>query len=84
MAVSQLLDKDDYKLKRRKEEPEKVSQEIQAALAKANKMRVDGKEVKEGEEETEGETFGDRIAAGKLPGEVPENLEELKEALKRK
>ncbi|MFN3148789.1 hypothetical protein [Bremerella sp.] len=56
VALGELLDKDDYGTKRRKEEPEKVQEELFAALDKVAK-----------EKSKSGETFGEKIAAGKLP-----------------
>ncbi|MHC2070705.1 hypothetical protein ACYFX5_24805 [Bremerella sp. T1] len=56
VALGKLLDKSDYSTKRRKEEPEKVQEELFAALDKVAE-----------EKSKSGDTFGEKIKAGKLP-----------------
>ena len=60
MALSKLLDKDNYKTARIKEEPEQVDKELTEAFTKVEK-----------EKSVSGTTFGDLIKAGKLPGTEP-------------
>ena len=55
-ALSELLDKANYSATRRKEEPEKVKQEIQEALEKVEASKA-----------SDDKTFGDRLKAGCLP-----------------
>ena len=56
LALKKFLDKDNFKPKRRKAEPEKVKKEIWDALKKVESMKGD-----------EGPTFGELIKAGNLP-----------------
>jgi len=64
LALGELLSKDDYGTKRRKEEPEKVQEELFAALDKVAK-----------EKSKSGETFGEKIEAGKLPAAEGTDME---------
>ncbi len=64
-ALSELLDKDNYKLSRVKAEPDLVDMELKEAFEKVEKMKSTG-----------GQTFGELIKAGKLPGTTPEGAEE--------
>ncbi len=59
-ALSTLLKKDDYKTERVKAEPDVVDKELKEAFEKVEKMKS-----------VSGETFGDLIKAGKLPGTAP-------------
>ncbi|MFO0820444.1 MAG: hypothetical protein U1A77_21035 [Pirellulales bacterium] len=56
-ALGELLKKDNYKDERVKAEPEKVKAEFEAAFTKVEAAKSKG-----------GETFGERIKAGKAPG----------------
>jgi hypothetical protein len=56
-AAAKLLDKKDFPAKRFKEEPEKCKEEIEAAFRKLEEMKA-----------PDGETFGEKIKAGLLPG----------------
>ncbi|GAA4438868.1 hypothetical protein [Bremerella cremea] len=56
VALDELLDKGDFSASRRKEEPEKVQEELFAALEKVEMTKSKS-----------GETFGEKIKAGKLP-----------------
>jgi hypothetical protein len=64
MALSEILDKDNYKSTRVKEEEEAVKKEIFDAF-----VEVEGKDAKAGG------TFGELLKAGKLPGTAPEGEE---------
>ncbi len=67
-ALAEFLDKDDFKTKRRKEEPEAVKKEIQEAFDKAAKMHSDP-------DNKESPLFGKLMEEGKLPGLVrPKDL----------
>ncbi len=68
-ALSKLLDHDDFEKERCESEPEKVKQEIQAALAKV-----------EAEKDACGATFGDLLAAGKPPDKTAVEAEASEEA----
>lgn len=57
-ALSELLDKENYSVKRRKEEPDAVEAEIFAALLKV-----------EGQKGKNGTSFGEKLKAGSLPAE---------------
>ncbi|MFV2067697.1 MAG: hypothetical protein ACC645_12035 [Pirellulales bacterium] len=59
-ALSKLLDKKNFAKERIKAEPEKVKQEIVAALDKVASIKADAANDKS-------PTFGERIAGGKLP-----------------
>lgn len=56
-ALGELLKKDKYKEDRVKAEPEAVKKEIEEAFKKVEAAKSKG-----------GDTFGDRLKAGKLPG----------------
>ena len=56
-ALSELLKKDNYKEDRVKAEPEAVKKELEEAFKKVEAAKSKG-----------GDTFGDRLKAGKLPG----------------
>lgn len=56
-ALSELLKKDNYKEDRVKAEPEAVKKELDEAFKKVEAAKSKG-----------GDTFGDRLKAGKLPG----------------
>ncbi|RCS54583.1 hypothetical protein DTL42_05455 [Bremerella cremea] len=55
-ALAELLDKSDYGAKRRKDEPEAVQKELFEAFDKVAKEKSES-----------GQTFGEKIAEGKLP-----------------
>lgn len=57
-ALDQLLDKADYSVKRRRDEPDVVRDELFAALAKV-----------ESQQSKKGKTFGELIKAGELPAD---------------
>lgn len=56
-SLHKLLEKNNFKEERLKAEPEKVKAEFEAAFTKT-----------EGEKSKSGETFGERLKAGKAPG----------------
>ena len=56
-ALGELLKKDNYKEDRVKAEPEAVKKELEEAFKKVEAAKSKG-----------GDTFGDRLKAGKLPG----------------
>ena len=60
-ALSKLLKKDDYKTARVKAEAEAVDKELEEAFKKVEAMKSPG-----------GQTYGERIKAGELPGSVEE------------
>ncbi|MCO6457260.1 MAG: hypothetical protein J5I93_18335 [Pirellulaceae bacterium] len=60
MALSDLLDKDNYKTARVNEEPDVVDKELKEAFEKVEKMKSTG-----------GAVFGELIKAGKVPGTAP-------------
>ena len=66
-ALGELLDKEDFGSKRRKEEPEKVKEEIEAALKKIEDTKSKS-----------GQTFGEKIKAGELPAAEGTDSEEEK------
>jgi hypothetical protein len=55
--VEELLKKADFPKERFKKEPEKCKEEIEAAFKKVEEIKA-----------KDGETFGEKIKAGKLPG----------------
>jgi len=73
VQLSKLLDKDKFKAKRVKAEAEQVKKEINEALDKVAKMfSIEGND--------KSPTFGQLIAAGKLPGAAPVKEEATTEA----
>lgn len=60
--LAKLLDKKKFSAGRLKREKEAAEKEIQEAFAKVEKMHVDP-------EDDKSELYGDRIAAGKVPGD---------------
>ena len=64
-ALHKYLEKDEFKSARVKAEPEKVKAEIEEAFKKVAEMKA-----------KDGETFGEKLEAGKLPGTAPEEAEE--------
>jgi len=64
-ALHKFLEKDNFKTSRVKAEPEKVMEEIVEAFKKVEEMKA-----------KDGETFGEKLKAGKLPGTAPEDAEE--------
>lgn len=66
-ALAKLLEKSDYGAKRRKDEPEAVQKELFEALDKVAK-----------EKSVSGQTFGEKIAEGKLPAAEGTDSEEEK------
>jgi hypothetical protein len=76
-ALSQLLKKEDFGSERRAEEPDKVKAEIQEAMKKVEAMKSDP-------DNADSPTFGELMAAGKLPGNDEPDPEDLKRAIKER
>jgi hypothetical protein len=65
MALSKYLSKDNFKLSRTKAEPDVCSKEVMDALQKVAS-----------EKDVDGQTFGAKMKAGKLPGTLPPGAEQ--------
>ena len=76
-ALSQFLEKKNFSSERRKAEPDAVKAEIQAALKKVA-------EIKSDPSNPDSPTFGELIAAGKLPGNDIPDADDLARAIKER
>ncbi len=73
-ALSEFLDKENFSSERRSAEPDKVKAEIQEAFKKVAAM-------KSNPSDPSSPTFGELIAAGKIPGNDVPDPEDLKRAI---
>lgn len=74
IPLVELLDKKDFGLRQRRDDPEGSKEKVLEALKKVAAMHS----VPDDEESP---TFGELIAKGELPGKTPENLDEIKKEL---
>lgn len=74
IPLTELLDKKDFGLRQRRDDPEGAEKKVLEALKKVAAMHSDP-------DDEESPTFGELIAKGELPGKTPENLDEIKKEL---
>ncbi len=75
-ALSQFLDKDNFGVERRREEPDAAKAEIQAAMKKVAEMKVNP-------DDPNSPTFGELMSKGELPGDGKPDAEDLEAATKK-